>query len=409
MEEPMAFKNFHFTNSDGEKLSARIDFPVDGKPLAYAIFAHCFTCSKNFKVAGHISKALTREGIAVLRFDFTGLGESEGDFSDTNFSSNISDLVSAATYLEENYEAPYLLIGHSLGGTAVLHAAGMIPSTRAVITIASPSDPGHVRKLLAGREAELSARGEVEVDLAGRRFIIKQQFLDDIEKPDTETTIRELKKALLVLHSPVDNVVSIDNAALIFKAAKHPKSFISLDHADHLLSDPEESQYAGTIIGAWAKKYIDYPVMKENEASDHRIAARTGEEGFLTEVQAGQHGLIADEPRSVGGTDRGPSPYDLLAAALGACTSMTLQMYARRKKWPLEEAVVRLNHKKIHAKDCERCETAEGSLDRIDRELELIGPLDDKQRNRMLEIADRCPVHRTLHSEISVVTHLKKK
>ena len=259
MEKIMSSKNFYFTNSDGDKLSARIDFPVDGNTLAYAIFAHCFTCSKNFKVAGHISKALTHEGIAVLRFDFTGLGESEGDFSETNFSSNISDLVAAAKYLEVNYAPPYLLIGHSLGGTAVLHAAGRIPSARAVITIASPYDPGHVRKLLAGRGGELSAQGEVEVGLAGRRFRIKQQFIDDIEKTDTEETIRELKKALLVLHSPVDNIVGIDNAAMIFKAARHPKSFISLDKADHLLSDPVESQYAGTVIGVWAKKYIDYP------------------------------------------------------------------------------------------------------------------------------------------------------
>ena len=405
----MTNPDFHFTNIHGEKLSARIDFPADEKPVAYAIFAHCFTCAKNFKAVSHISKALTRAGIAVLRFDFTGLGESEGDFSEPNFSSNISDLVSAAKYLEENYQPPYLLIGHSLGGTAVLHAADRIASSRAVITIGAPGDLGHVKKLLAGSRDEISTRGEAEVHLAGRRFRITKQFIDDLERSDTEMTIRRLKKALLVLHSPIDNVVGIENAALIFMAAKHPKSFISLDRADHMLSDPKESLYAGTIIGAWAMKYIDDPVAQEPEDSDHRVVVRTGKNGFITEVRAGRHAMIADEPLSAGGTDRGPTPYDLLTAALGACTSMTLQMYARRKKWPLEEAVVRLNHRKMHTKDCEECETREGHLDHIDRELELIGPLDDEQRVRMKEIADRCPVHRTLHSEISVSTHLKKK
>jgi esterase/lipase len=250
MEKMMVFKSFHFTNSNGEKLAARIDFPADGKPLAYALFAHCFTCSKNFKVAGNISKALTREGIAVLRFDFTGLGDSEGDFSETSFSSNISDLVSAAEYLKENYESPYLLIGHSLGGTAVLHAADKIASSKAVITIGAPGDLGHVKKLLAGSEDEIASRGEAEVNLAGRRFKIKKQFIDDLERVDTKTTINKLKRALLVMHSPIDNIVGIENAAQIFKAARHPKSFISLDKADHLLSDQKDSLYAGSIIAA---------------------------------------------------------------------------------------------------------------------------------------------------------------
>lgn len=403
----MVFKNFHFTNNDGEKLSARIDFPVDEKPVAYALFAHCFTCTKNLKAVSHISKALTNEGIAVLRFDFTGLGESEGDFSDTNLSSNISDLVSAAQHLEENYQAPYLLIGHSLGGAAVLQAADKIPSSRAVVTIAAPGDPKHVKRLLAGSRDEIDTRGEAEVLLAGRPFKIKKQFIDDLDRSNAEETIGKLRKPLLVMHSPLDSIVGIDNAAQIFKAAKHPKSFISLDQADHLLSDQNDSLYAGAIISAWARKYIDHPQEEETEDSDHQVVVRTGKTGFMTEVKAGRHSMIADEPQSVGGSDRGPAPYDLLVAALGACTSMTLQMYARRKKWPLEEAVVRLNHKKIHAKDCETCETEEGHLDRIDRELELVGPLDDEQKARIKEIADRCPVHRTLHSEISITTHLK--
>ncbi len=405
----MAFKKFHFANSYGEKLSARLDFPIDGKPVAYAIFAHCFTCSKNFRVVGNITRALTGEGIAVLRFDFTGLGESEGDFSDTSFSSNISDLVSAAKYLEENYESPCLLIGHSLGGTAVLHAAGRISSSKAVITIGAPGDPGHVKKLLSGSVDELASSGEAEINLAGRRFKIKKQFIEDLERSDSQTTINKLGKALLVLHSPIDNVVGIENAARIFGAAKHPKSFISLDQADHMLSDPKDSLYAGAIIGAWAKKYIDYPAEDEAGDLEHQVVVRTGKNGFMTEARTGRHSLIADEPLSVGGTDRGPAPYDLLTAALGACTSMTLQMYARRKKWPLEEAVVRLNHRKIHARDCENCEAEEGYLDRIDRELELIGPLDDKQKNRLKEIADRCPVHKTLLSEVAVLTNLKKE
>jgi len=405
----MGSENLHFVNRDGGKLSARIDFPDGGRPVGYAVFAHCFTCSKDFRAPVAISRALTREGFAVLRFDFTGLGESEGDFADTNFSSNISDLVSAAEHLQKHYAAPFLLIGHSLGGTAVLHAAGEIPSCRAVVTIGAPGDPGHVKKLLAGSGDRIASSGEAEVRLAGRRFRIRKQFLEDLEKPDAETKINRLKRALLILHSPVDNVVGIDNAALIFKAARHPKSFLSLDRADHMLSDRTDALYAGAVIGAWAKKYADIPEAAEGESPDHRIVARTGASGFYTEIRSGRHALAADEPRSAGGTDRGPSPYDLLAAALGACTGMTVQMYARRKNWPLEEAVVRLQHKKIHAADCTDCETREGYLDRIDRELELVGPLDDAQRDRLREIADRCPVHRTLHSEVSVPTYVKKQ
>lgn len=406
----MKFKRLKFSNADGEKLAARLDLPLDGEPKAYALFAHCFTCSKNLKAIGNISRALTREGIAVLRFDFTGLGESEGDFADTNFSSNVDDLIAAADFLESEYQAPQLLIGHSLGGAAVVQAAAKISSVEAVTTINSPCHPADVMKLLDSAQDEIEEMGEAEVVLAGRKFTIRKQFLDDLEETRMKETIENLRKALLILHSPVDNIVGIDNAADIFQAAKHPKSFVSLDDADHLLSEEEDSLYAGTVIAAWARRYIDLPLVDKEkiDLTDNRVVAETGESGMFTEIVANGHPLVSDEPEKAGGTDLGPSPYELLAAALGACTSMTLRMYADKKEIPLEKVVVRLKHNKVHAEDCRDCETREGRIDRIEREIELFGELDDDQRQRMLEIADKCPVHRTLQSEIVVDSRLKE-
>jgi putative redox protein len=400
-----------FPNADGLMLSGRLDLPEDETPIAWALFAHCFTCGKNLKVISHISRALTTEKIAVLRFDFTGLGQSKGDFADTGFSSNVTDLIAAANWLEQQHDAPAILIGHSFGGAAVLQAATQLTKVRAVATIAAPYDPEHVSHLFDDVRQQIDIEGEARVNIAGRPFTIRRQFFLDLSDQQIEERIRNLGTALLVLHSPLDQTVGIENAAKIYQAAKHPKSFISLDDADHLLSREEDALYAGQMIASWARHYLE---IKEEEGIetaviDNRVTVRTGAEGFFTEMFANGHPLVADEPLTYGGTDRGPTPYDYLLTALGACTSMTVQMYARRKKWPLESAVVRLSHEKIHAEDCRECESSNGRIDRFSRELELVGDLNDEQRQRLLEIAERCPVHKTLHGEIVVETTLKEE
>ena len=401
----MRTQKLTFNNQRGLALAARLDSPLIGEPLAYALFAHCFTCSKNFKAVTQISRALTQAGIAVLRFDFTGLGESEGDFSATAFSSNVEDLLSAAEFLAQHYQAPKILIGHSLGGTAILRAASRIESALAVATIASPYAPQHVLHLLGEQREQIERLGKAEVNLAGRPFTIKKEFIDDLTHHDLHDDLRHLRKALLVFHSPVDNTVSIDNAQEIFIAAKHPKSFISLDRADHLLSREEDSLYVGTVIAAWARKYLDLaPAHPQVESTT--VITRTGKEGFLTEIHAAGHSLIGDEPIAIGGGNLGPSPYDYLCAALGSCTGMTLRLYADRKAWPLDSVEVRLEHKKIHAVDCSDCETKNGQIDVITRSIQLTGPLDHTQKQKLLEIADKCPVHRSLHSEVKIRTQL---
>ena len=404
----MRYEKLTFENDQGDHLAARLDLPVDGDPIAYALFAHCFTCSKNLKAVANISRALTRQGIAVLRFDFTGLGESEGDFADTNFSSNIDDLVAAAVFLEEQHEAPSILVGHSLGGAAVLQVAHRLDSVKAVATIGAPYDPQHVEHLFEQALGEIEQQGLASVNIGGRPFTVKKQFIDDLRDQRAKDNIATLKRALLIFHSPVDTIVDIENAALIFKTARHPKSFISLDHADHLLSDAADSEYVGAVLGAWARKYIGAPQedRKHLALTDNQVVARLEGAGFRIEMLANGFPLIADEPVAVGGTNAGPTPYDYLVAGLGACTAMTLRMYADRKGWPLEAVEVRLNHQKIHAKDCEDCEQKVGKIDQIERELVLSGPLDEAQRQRIKEIANRCPVHRTLEGEVKILTKL---
>jgi putative redox protein len=386
-----------FDGSEGERLAARLDMPVDGAPLAYALFAHCFTCSKNLNAVVNISRALTQARIAVLRFDFTGLGESEGDFADTNFSSNVADLVAAAEFLEREYEAPAILVGHSLGGAAVLRAAGQLPHARAVATIGAPADPEHVVRLLAGSREEIETRGEASVEIAGRSFTIRRQFLEDLEAAGMEEAIGGLGRALLILHSPVDAIVGIENAERIYKAARHPKSFVSLDRADHLLSDADDSRYVGTVLAAWAAKYL-FPADAEPGASDRdgRVIVRTGKSRFRTEILANGHPLIADEPVSVGGKDTGPNPYRLLSAALGACTSITLRMYADRKEWPLDEIRVEVEHRKVKAEETAADGSRKGLVDELRSRVAIEGPLNEEQRIRLMQIAHRCPVHRTL-------------
>mgnify|MGYP001824937914 CR=1 FL=1 len=398
--------NVNFSNDAGEQLAGILDLP-ESAPRAYALFAHCFTCSKNLRASTNISQALTAAGYAVLRFDFTGLGQSEGDFSETNFSTNVGDLLAAVRFLDEEYEAPALLLGHSLGGTAVLQAAHDVPSAVAIATIASPADPEHVAHLFSAEREALEENGEVDVELGGRPFRIKQQFVEDLGKHPMPESIGQLRKAVMILHAPLDGTVELENASKLFAAAKHPKSFVSLDKADHLLSREEDSRYAGEIIASWAAKYLPPQADDDDQAvPEGVVVARTDAGGFRTDVHMGSHYITADEPASVGGTNLGPTPYGLLSASLAACTTMTLQMYAKHKKLDLQSATVTVTHDKIHAKDCADCETTNGKVDEFRRVLTLEGDFTEEQRQRILEIADRCPVHRTLHSEVKVRTEL---
>jgi uncharacterized OsmC-like protein/alpha/beta superfamily hydrolase len=404
-----------FKNKSGQRLSAELQLPDGQHPTTFAIFAHCFTCTKNLRAVRLISQALAAEGVGVLRFDFTGLGESEGDFEDTNFSKNISDLLAAATFLEEEHAAPTLIIGHSLGGAAVIRAATQLPSIEAVATIGAPYAPDHVLNIFEDDLEMIEEKGQAEVNIGGRPFTVKKQFIDDLRETSSADVLGSLNRALLIFHSPIDKIVGVDNAGKIFKAAKHPKSFMSLDSADHLLSDREDARYVGRVIGAWAAKYVEVEDAAKDaapqvngqdtpESYDDNTLTASLVDGYQTDLQTRGFTLRADEPSSVGGTETGPTPYDYLLGALGSCTAMTLRMYAERKEWPLDDVSVRLSHEKIHARDCASCETQKGKVDHISRVLTLTGDLTDEQRERLIQIADRCPVHRTLHSEVTVDT-----
>jgi uncharacterized OsmC-like protein/fermentation-respiration switch protein FrsA (DUF1100 family) len=400
-------ERFQFTGEGGHQLAAALDLP-DREARAYALFAHCFTCGKDVLAARRIALALSAKGIAVLRFDFTGLGSSEGDFANSTFSSNVADMVRAANHLRETRKAPAILIGHSLGGAAVLAAAAQIPDARAVISIAAPSDPVHVTGLFADRLKDIREHGEVEVSLAGRPFRISREFLDNIAEHNLMAHITKLQKALLVMHAPTDDTVGIDNATRIFVAAKHPKSFVSLANADHLLSKKADAEYVADVIAAWSSRYLDAATSEQTavaaEAPRHVVVRETRNSKLQQTIAVGPHRMLADEPVAAGGEDSGPGPYDFLLAGLGACTSMTMRLYADRKSLPLDRVTVTLRHSRIHAEDCAECETKAGMLDQIDRVISMEGKLDAAQRAKLMEIADKCPVHRTLTSEIHIVT-----
>jgi len=395
-----------FLNQKNQELTGRLEFPVDQQPHNYVVFAHCFTCTKNLKAIKNIVQAMTGHGFAVLRFDFTGLGESEGEFSETNFSGNTEDLVSAANYLTEHYKAPSMLIGHSLGGAAVLIAAAEIPSINAVVTIGAPSDPVHVKNLIISSIAEIQAEGKATVNIGGQSFTIKKQFLDDLESNSLQKTVKQLRMPILIMHSPQDSTVGIKNAEEIYKAAHHPKSFVSLDGADHLLSESKDSKYAGNLIAGWAERYLDFPDKTDIETTHQVVASLNSEAGFTTQMKVGNHYLLSDEPLKVGGNDFGPSPYEFVSAGLSACTAMTIQMYTKRKGWDVENVEVHTSYGKSHAEDCQACESENAKIDTFHREIKLEGQLDDIQKKRILEIANKCPVHRTLHSETQVITKL---
>lgn len=399
-----------FAGADGHQLSARLDLPA-GTPRATALFAHCFSCGKDLKSARRLAARLTDQGYAVLRFDFTGLGSSEGEFADSNFSSNIADLLAAADWLRQTYAAPSLLVGHSLGGSAALAAASRIPELQAVAAIGAPADPAHVTHLFSCALDEIEANGVADVSIAGRTFTVKKQFLDDVAATELQSSLDALDIPVLILHSPTDEIVSVSNGEQLFAQASFPKSFVALDDADHLLAKPGQAERAADLLATWADHYVDDHLVASDDvlvaaAEGEVVVAERGTGKFAQVVRvANRHALLADEPIGIG-DDTGPAPYDLLLAALGTCTSMTVRMYADRKKWPLEDVAVRLSHNKVHATDCAECESGNGKVDLIERELVLEGPLNDEQRAKLLEIADKCPVHRSLHDETHITTAL---
>jgi uncharacterized OsmC-like protein/alpha/beta superfamily hydrolase len=402
----MNIQKITFLNQDNQELVGRLELPINQHPHNFAIFAHCFTCNKNLSAVKNISRELTANGFGVLRFDFTGLGESDGNFENTNFSGNVEDLISASRFLEKEYKLPSLLIGHSLGGAAAIFAASELPSIKAVATICTPSNPKHVKHLIQSSVEEIKATGEANVNIGGGPFTIKKQFLDDIETKSLPNIAKNLRKALLVMHSPQDTTVVIENAEEIYLAARHPKSFVTLDGANHLLMKKEDSVYVGSLIATWAKRYISIPKIETVKTTHQAVASLDAEDGFTTQMTVGSHTMMADEPTSFGGNDFGPSPYEFVSAGLSACTAMTVQMYVKRKGWDLQNIEVHTSHTKVAKQFVENGEQKEIKVDTFNREIKLKGNLDDKQIQRMLQIADKCPVHKTLHSDIEVITKL---
>lgn len=402
----MPRKKIEFEGHDGGRLAGLLEYPEEAAK-AYVLLAHCFSCGKDIAAASRIARALVACGFAVLRFDFTGLGNSDGDFANTNFSSNMDDLLKAAEFLTSDYRAPSLLIGHSLGGTAALAVANRIPECQGVVTIGAPHDPEHITRHFDASLEAIERDGEAQVDLGGRQLTIKKQFVDDVSRISRDNVIGRIKKALLIFHSPMDEVVSISEAEKIYKSAMHPKSFVSLDKADHLLTDKTDAEYVASVIAAWATRYLDETRVVSIEESDvDKGTVLVGEHNreFTRTVHTDNHHWFADEPTSVGGLDLGPDPYEHLLAALGSCTSMTIRMYANRKELPLDDVNVWVSHDRQYLDDCEGCDDNPRRIDVLERTITFKGDLSEEQTNKLLEIADKCPVHRTLTNEIRIRT-----
>jgi putative redox protein len=404
----MKNKKLEIINKKGLKLQAYLELPANQKPNHYAVFAHCFTCSSNLAAVKHVSRALTNHGFGVVRFDFTGLGQSEGEFADSHFSANVADLIAVSDYMKANYEEPSLLIGHSLGGAAVIVAASRLKNIIAVATIGAPATVNHVTHLFSHGIDEVKEKGEVEVNIGGRPFKINKEFVDDFEKTDLPSILKKLRKPMLILHSPIDTIVGIKNAELLYHNARHPKSFVTLDDADHLLSKPKDSQYAGNIIGTWVQRYFPQQENKMLDTKGEQLVGHLNllEDNFTTVIQTKNHTLIADEPTSVGGDNFGPSPYEYLNAGLVACTAMTLKLYAQRKQWDLQEVFVYVSHSRKHSDDLNVEVEKPSYLDFINKKLKFVGNLDYTQKQRLKEIASKCPVHKTLASKVIFETQL---
>ena len=406
----MQSKTVTFTNKANHTLTGSLEYPSQGNPIAYVLMAHCFACTRKTKAGTYIARAMVNEGFAVLRFDFSGLGQSGGEFGDTNFSTNVHDLVAAADFLRETYEAPEILVGHSLGGTAVIEASKQIPECMAVSTIASPADPEHVTHLIEDQMQCIIETGQANVELAGRELVIKKQFIDNLKAQEVEKTLHNLNKAILIFHSPWDEIVSIEHAQLLYTKALHPKSFVSLDTADHLLTKDADAVFAASVIAGWANRYLPTDLPQATESIESVRVTETREGKFQQTVLAGKHRLFADEPESYGGMDSGPSPYDFLSIALGTCTGMTLRMYADRKGIELGRISVDVSHKKIHSQDCEECDheqrASNSKIDRFVRSITIEGGAPEGLDAKFLEIADKCPVHKTLEASSVVATEI---
>jgi len=406
----MSSIKLNIQNKKGHKLQAYLELPADQKPQYYAIFAHCFTCSSALGAVKNISRSLTSHGFGVVRFDFTGLGRSEGEFAESYFSANVDDLIAVNNYLKTHYQAPGLLVGHSLGGAAVIVAASKLENIKAVATVGAPATVSHVTHLFSHGIEEVKEKGEVEVNIGGRPFKINEEFVEDFGKIDLPEITKNLRKPLLIMHAPFDQIVGIDNAHKLYHGAHHPKSFVSLDDADHLLSSSKDSLYVGNVIGTWVQRYFEQQDNTMLETKGEQLVAHLNvvEDNFTTSIQTKKHNFIADEPASIGGDDFGPSPYDYLSAGLAACTVMTLKMYAQRKKWDLQEVFVYISHSKKHSDELELDVEKSGYLDHISKKLKFVGKLDEKQKTRLQEIASKCPVHKTLQSEVIIETELIK-
>lgn len=404
----MRSSKLQIENKKGYKLSAFLELPANQKPNYFAIFAHCFTCSSSLGAVKHVSRALTNHGFGVVRFDFTGLGRSEGEFAESYFSANVDDLIAVNDYMQSHYKAPSLLIGHSLGGAAVITAASRLANIKAVATIGAPATVSHVKHLFSHDIDKIREGENTEVNIGGRPFRINPEFVADFDKTDLPSIVKKLRKPLLIMHSPFDTIVGVKNAEMLYHNAHHPKSFVTLDDADHLLSNPKDSIYVGNVIGTWVQRYFPQYENTMLETKGEQLVGHLNivEDNFTTSIQTKNHFMIADEPASIGGDDFGPSPYEYVNAGLAACTVMTLKMYAQRKKWDLQEVFVYVSHTKKHSDELELNIEKPGYLDHISKKLKFVGNLDTSQKQRLKEIASRCPVHKTLQSDVIIKTQI---